>query len=698
MRKISFSGLLFCTISLSVLSQKIDSLLNVLPTLRDSAKIDCQNALSLEYILAHKKDSAIFFESLAYLQSQQINYVHGIAVSLLRKARIVRENDEDNVTSEKLARESINLFHLTNNKKELADSYHELGASLFARNKYDEALDNLKAGNEISLQTNKDYSFAALETMTDVYRETGEYDKLMDVQQKMVQSERNIHDTSVYTEHELWVMGLMNMLIEEYTKALSYWRELFIIRRLGNHVWNHMEYAHLLTLANQYDSALYYYNQFDSAEASIITLRMFLVSKGEYYIAIKEYAKALPLLLQALNSYNKKMNDLKAVKRVLLDVAKCYTFLNKNDSALLYVSEGLDMALQTKSKPYIRDGYEILYFLYKAQHKTDSAFYYYQNYIAVKEAVMNEQTRGRLAAYTYQNKIELLDKERQLQLQQLEQTAQQKKFLVTIFIAVLLVGMIFLRSVLLKRKNEVHLRRIAEEGLILQKTESKKIEVGLQQLATELEMKALRAQMSPHFIFNCLSSINRFIIRNETEAASDYLTKFSRLIRQVLNNSRKQLIPLEDELEMLRLYLDLERLRFKNKFDYNIIFKNEINESAIFIPPLLMQPFAENAIWHGLMNKEGRGQLDITLSMEKDILCCTIVDNGIGRNKASELKSKSAARNKPMGLQITAERLALFNGNTNKEAFFEIEDVIDQDDNITGTRVILNIRVQDDEH
>src|SRR5258708_26049998 len=126
-------------------------------------------------------------------------------------------------------------------------------------------------------------------------------------------------------------------------------------------------------------------------------------------------------------------------------------------------------------------------------------------------------------------------------------------------------------------------------------------------------MEGLRSQMNPHFIFNCLNAINRFILKDESEAASDYLTKFSRLIRMVLNNSRHSLISLDDEIEVLRLYLDMERLRFKNSFDYSIIImNNELPAGDIYIPPLLLQPFIENAIWHGLMHKEGGGHLSVT--------------------------------------------------------------------------------------
>ena len=207
-------------------------------------------------------------------------------------------------------------------------------------------------------------------------------------------------------------------------------------------------------------------------------------------------------------------------------------------------------------------------------------------------------------------------------------------------------------------------------------------------------MQALRAQMNPHFIFNCLSSINHFILKNESEMASDYLTKFSRLIRMVLNNSKNPLINLEEELEMLRLYLDLEKLRFNNSFDYSISFYNHFDISSIFIPPLLLQPFAENAIWHGLMNKEEQGILEIGFQLDDHVLNCYITDNGIGRKKAEALKSKSPEKQKSMGMQITAERLALFNSDA-EQTIFNIEDVVDGSGQAAGTRVTLKIRYRE---
>jgi LytS/YehU family sensor histidine kinase len=214
-------------------------------------------------------------------------------------------------------------------------------------------------------------------------------------------------------------------------------------------------------------------------------------------------------------------------------------------------------------------------------------------------------------------------------------------------------------------------------------------------LARELEMQALRAQMNPHFIFNCLTSINRFILKNDMLSASDYLTKFSRLIRMVLNHSKQSLISLEEELEMLRLYLEMEKLRFKEAFVYQIDVGNEVDTSGIFLPPLLFQPFVENAVWHGLMHKKDQGRLNIQLRVTDNILSCTITDDGVGRSFAENSTSKSAEKRKSMGIGITRQRMALINGNETVANSLVIEDLYDEHGKAAGTRVVLRIKVRE---
>ncbi len=210
----------------------------------------------------------------------------------------------------------------------------------------------------------------------------------------------------------------------------------------------------------------------------------------------------------------------------------------------------------------------------------------------------------------------------------------------------------------------------------------------------EVEMQALRAQMNPHFIFNCLNSINRYIVKSDQATASLYLTRFAKLIRLILDNSNNKNVALSNELEALRLYIEMESLRFAQKFTYTIDIAANVSPDSIEVPPLIIQPFVENAIWHGLLHKEEAGNLFIHLEMvSENMLQCTVEDNGIGRQKARELKSKSAITRKSLGMQLTEDRLSLLNKHAQLNASVNIIDLIDPTGAPAGTKVILTIPV-----
>ena len=191
-------------------------------------------------------------------------------------------------------------------------------------------------------------------------------------------------------------------------------------------------------------------------------------------------------------------------------------------------------------------------------------------------------------------------------------------------------------------------------------------------------MTALRSQMNPHFIFNCLNSIKLYSVQNDSVAASEYLTKFSKLIRLVLENSRKEKVELQSELESLRLYIEMEAMRFKEKLQYTI--PKRLILDYMEIPPLLIQPYVENAIWHGLMHRETGGNIDIMVTDgdTADLLKIVITDNGVGRAKAAELKSKSAVIRKSFGMKVTSERIALINQLFNTNTTVVITDLYQQ--------------------
>ncbi|HEX5150570.1 MAG TPA: two-component regulator propeller domain-containing protein [Parafilimonas sp.] len=250
----------------------------------------------------------------------------------------------------------------------------------------------------------------------------------------------------------------------------------------------------------------------------------------------------------------------------------------------------------------------------------------------------------------------------------------------SLLIAVAIWAIVHYRSRSLRRKLE-------QQKKELQLTE-------LQQQKTELEMQALRAQMNPHFIFNSLNSINMFILENNKLQASEYLSKFSRLVRLILQNSQEKFIPLERELEALQLYLELETLRFENRFGYKIVADDEVDCTVLKVPPLIIQPYAENAIWHGLMHKKEKGHLVIEIFLIEPMLYCKITDDGIGRKKSAEFKSKPTSTYKSMGMKITKSRLEMIE-KTNANNNVEIKDLVYADGSAAGTEVLIKIPYYD---
>jgi ligand-binding sensor domain-containing protein/GAF domain-containing protein len=227
-----------------------------------------------------------------------------------------------------------------------------------------------------------------------------------------------------------------------------------------------------------------------------------------------------------------------------------------------------------------------------------------------------------------------------------------------------------------------------------EKKQAEAILTDTQRKMTEVEMHALRAQMNPHFIFNCLNSINRYIVKSDQTTASLYLTKFARLIRLILDNSNSKNVLLTNELDALKLYIEMEALRFDKKFSYEIKIDPDLSTDCIEVPPLIIQPYVENAIWHGLLHKENSGHLSIRLHITGDsLLQCVIEDDGIGRKKAKELKSKTAVSRKSLGMELTENRLSLLNKYAELHSSVQIIDLADDNGNGTGTKVVLTIPV-----
>ncbi len=212
----------------------------------------------------------------------------------------------------------------------------------------------------------------------------------------------------------------------------------------------------------------------------------------------------------------------------------------------------------------------------------------------------------------------------------------------------------------------------------------------------EMEQKALRLQMNPHFIFNSLNSIQSYILTHDTDMAVTYLGKFSQLMRLILANSGNNFVMLKEELKAITHYLDLEKLRFDNKFDYTISLDKDIDTEFIEIPPMVIQPYIENAIIHGILHKPSRGEIAIDFGINEKFLLCTITDNGIGREQASRLREEAGIKRRSSGMYITQARLEMINTEMMEDFSVKVTDLKNNDGTPAGTRVELHIQYNED--
>jgi ligand-binding sensor domain-containing protein/two-component sensor histidine kinase len=227
--------------------------------------------------------------------------------------------------------------------------------------------------------------------------------------------------------------------------------------------------------------------------------------------------------------------------------------------------------------------------------------------------------------------------------------------------------------------------------IIRDRHEVEKKVLAIEKQLYDTELQALRLQMNPHFIFNTLNSIQSFILTKNTDMAVNYLGKFSQLMRLILTHSTEDTISIEEELRALRYYLDIEMLRFENKFTYTIHVDPAIDEEFTEVPPMIVQPYVENAIIHGLMHKKGERHIKITLKLEDNSILWIIEDNGIGRDRAMQIQKESGLQRKSRGMLITMERLEVLHRKNNENFSIEVIDLKDENDHPIGTRVELRM-------
>ncbi|MFI5192848.1 MAG: histidine kinase [Chitinophagales bacterium] len=683
-------------------TSRLDSLKKVLPNTQRTAYADCLNQISQEYY-AINTDSAFWYASEAFRKSEEDGYRKGMSDGLNNLGAIMRERG-DNISSEKYFRQALAISEKEIPSDEWARDVQALGNNLFLQGQFPEATKLVEKSLNYYLQTGnekmQDYTYRMMGT---IYTAQGYYEKGFSYLQKGFAIGSKVKDpVGSHSSTYMWNTYLLGELYKDagdYPTALQYYN-LSLMRAKEN--ISLVDYYHILgamaMLRNQYDSAAFFYNReiyFVKERIPDPTIAGFFlfepyIELGELCLVTKNYPAALQYLEKPLPILLKGNNNTPALTS-LRAIAKVYLAQRNWKLSFQYAQQLLTRARATGSRTFIRDGYDLYWKIYDGMGNMENAYKYHLRYTDIHDSIAKDVQLRNIAVglmKTWQvqqeSKIELLKKEKKIQ-------AQEAQLILYSLIAIVCIALIIFWIIILKRKSAVIRSKHLEDIVKLQTLESEKIITAFEHKAAELEMQALRAQMNPHFIFNSLNAINRFILQNNREQASAYLTKFSRLVRMILNHSRENLISLENELESLQLYLELETLRFDNHFSFEIKVGENLDLASLQIPPLIIQPFAENAIWHGLMHKKGKGLLHIELLTSGDVLHCRIIDDGVGRKKATILKNNSAVTYKSMGMRITADRISRIQHNQDADDFIQINDLVLPDGSPGGTEVILKI-------
>src|SRR5690606_23312547 len=370
-----------------------------------------------------------------------------------------------------------------------------------------------------------------------------------------------------------------------------------------------------------------------------------LTNIGIAYTSVPDYQQTIHYLQQTLPIY-KEMGNINNLGIVEYYMGEAFMEMPISQANLSKAERHLNQAVilgkETNNMQTQADSYNLLSKLYNKKSDFKRALEYKELAIALKDSLNSQDLKDEITRlevkYEYEKQANL-DKAENEKKQALAQAEIERHKLIrngSIIGGVVLISGILLGFGMYWRKRQAEFNA----------------------KVSDTELKALLAQMNPHFIFNSLNSINDFISKNDVEYASNYLTKFAKIMRQTLENSMQNDIPLEEDLKMLELYLQVESMRLNNKFTYAINIENSIDLENTLVPPLILQPFIENSIWHGLSNKASDGHIDISIKKEDNMLVCTVDDNGVGRTLKPEVDSTG---NKSLGIRITKSRIDILN-------------------------------------
>ncbi|MCU0467130.1 MAG: tetratricopeptide repeat protein [Arcicella sp.] len=496
-------------------------------------------------------------------------------------------------------------------------------------------------------------------------------------------------------------IGVLKSKQKEYLEAINYMTKYSRICKEINDEsnlsigLNNIAYCYYLSKNN--NKALEYFKQSYELKKKLKepSIVITLGNIGNIYIVEKDYKKALDYYNQSLDLLQKngksvfgKYEDQLTV--CLTAIARINYEQKKYDVALNYANRSMKVAQKTKKKQYVQKTFEVFYLIYEKIKQPQKALEAYKQFIILRDSTTNEESKSEILKAEFKYETELKEAQikslsQQKQISELEST-RKTTLIYSILGAILALSAIAYFSFTRFKEKK------ANELLSTQLQEAER-RIEIEQKATESELKALKSQMNPHFMFNALNSIQEQFMYGDKVQANEQMGNFTYLTRQILTVSGKKKINLSTEVEILTKYLELEKMRFAEGFEYDISLGENIDEDYHQIPPMLIQPFVENSIKHGLLHKQGEKKVKVFFELDEaeENLICVVEDNGVGREKSAEIKSKRVQQHESFSTSATEERLKLLsNGLTNKDLVV-YEDLKNEQGEVIGTRVRIMI-------
>lgn len=566
----------------------------------------------------------------------------------------------------------------------LANAYHVVGIAFFYEDNFPEALHNYSESLAIREKIGDRKGIGASHNnMALIYGDMGNYAEALKSHYASLKIDEESGDKQAiglsYNN-----IGNVNEALEEYEEAIrNFEKAVALGKEAGDKLGMANAYNNIGIARKKqghYEEALENYllalelrkeaGSLKGVSESYNNIGILYYNIGNYSESLKNHEQSFAIASKAgheLGMANSRLNE-----------SLVYLKLKQFSKAEPVLKNALRYYQTIHFKQNIMEAYQALTILYKEKKDYKQAMEYLQLYVAQKDSLVNDNTKRELMQsamkYDYEKKeaVARVEQEKKdaIRNEELEKRATQVKLYISLCILIVILFVAVFLQMRSKRKTE----KLQMENSMM-----------------ELEQKALRLQMNPHFIFNALNSIQGFISENNASAARKYLSKFARLMRLIMENSARKTVSLQDEIDVLSNYLDLTALRFPDKFRFSISVEEGIDTSACEIPPMLLQPFVENAVLHGLAAKESDGQIRISFRKKQEMIVCTIEDNGQGRQKAMERKQHS---HKSTGMLVTEERLRAFGEQNEVKTTLEIIDLFDTFENACGTRVILGIPMQ----